>query len=148
MIAIPAPLRLRLDSAALVHNWRWLAQQSGSAATGAAIKADGYGLGARGVMERLYAAGCRDFFVATWAEAAALQPVIGNANLSVLHGVRAADMPVALREKVTKAILDINPNDPVGKEILTLNRATKYVPTKPENYKGLEAAARSAGLLK
>jgi phosphonate transport system substrate-binding protein len=59
-----------------------------------------------------------------------------------------ADMPAALREKVTKAILDIDPNDPVGKEILTLNRATKYVPTKPENYKGLETAARSAGLLK
>ena len=59
-----------------------------------------------------------------------------------------ADMPVALREKVTKAILDISPNDPVGKEILTLNRATKYVPTKEENYKGLETAARSAGLLK
>ena len=59
-----------------------------------------------------------------------------------------ADMPVALREKVTKAILDISPNDPVGKEILTLNRATKYLPTKAENYQGLEAAARSAGLLK
>jgi phosphonate transport system substrate-binding protein len=59
-----------------------------------------------------------------------------------------ADMPAAMREKVTKAILDITPNDPVGKEILTLNRATKYVPTKEENYKGLETAARSAGLLK
>lgn len=59
-----------------------------------------------------------------------------------------ADMPAAMRERVTKAILDINPNDPVGKEILTLNRATRYVPTKPENYKGLETAARSAGLLK
>jgi phosphonate transport system substrate-binding protein len=59
-----------------------------------------------------------------------------------------ADMPAAMREKVTKALLDINPNDPVGKEILTLNRATKYVPTKEENYKGLETAARSAGLLK
>jgi phosphonate transport system substrate-binding protein len=59
-----------------------------------------------------------------------------------------ADMPAAMREKVTKALLDISPNDPVGKEILTLNRATKYLPTKPENYKGLEAAARSAGLLK
>jgi phosphonate transport system substrate-binding protein len=59
-----------------------------------------------------------------------------------------ADMPVAMREKVTKALLDISPNDPVGKEILTLNRATKYLPTKPENYKGLETAARSAGLLK
>jgi phosphonate transport system substrate-binding protein len=59
-----------------------------------------------------------------------------------------ADMPAALREKVTQAILDISPNDAVGKEILTLNRATKYVPTKEENYKGLETAARSAGLLK
>ncbi len=59
-----------------------------------------------------------------------------------------ADMPAALREKVTKAILDISPNDPVGKEILALNRATKYLPTKAENYKGLETAARSAGLLK
>jgi phosphonate transport system substrate-binding protein len=59
-----------------------------------------------------------------------------------------ADMPAAMRERVTKAILDISPNDPAGKEILTLNRATKYVPTKAENYKGLETAARSAGLLK
>ncbi len=59
-----------------------------------------------------------------------------------------ADMPVALREKVTKALLDISPNDAVGKEILDLNRATKYLPTKAENYKGLETAARSAGLLK
>ena len=59
-----------------------------------------------------------------------------------------ADMPAALREKVTQALLDLSPNDPVGKEILTLNRATKYVTTKPENYKGLETAARSAGLLK
>ena len=59
-----------------------------------------------------------------------------------------ADMPAAMRERVTKAILDISPNDPVGKEILALNRATKYLPTKPENYRGLEAAARSAGLLK
>jgi phosphonate transport system substrate-binding protein len=59
-----------------------------------------------------------------------------------------ADMPAATREKVTKALLDISPADPVGKEILELNRATKYVPTKAENYKGLETAARSAGLLK
>jgi phosphonate transport system substrate-binding protein len=59
-----------------------------------------------------------------------------------------ADMPAAMRERVTKALLDISPNDPLGKEILSLNRATKYVPTKAENYKGLETAARSAGLLK
>jgi phosphonate transport system substrate-binding protein len=58
-----------------------------------------------------------------------------------------ADMPAAMREKVMKALLDLNPNTPEGKEILQLNRATRYVPTKPENYKGLEAAAKSAGLL-
>ena len=37
---------------------------------------------------------------------------------------------------------------PEGKEILTLNRATKYIPTKAENYQSLEAAGRSAGLIK
>ena len=33
------PLRLTIDSAALVHNWRWLADRAGVPA-GAAIKAD------------------------------------------------------------------------------------------------------------
>lgn len=59
-----------------------------------------------------------------------------------------ADMPAALREKVTKALLDIDPATAQGKEILDLNRATRYIPTQAGNYKGIEAAARSAGLLK
>jgi len=95
MIAVPSPLRLRLDRDALVANWRWLAAQSGAAACGAAIKADGYGLGARAVMRHLAAAGCRDFFVATWVEAAALMPLPDGVSLSVLHGVGASDMMAA-----------------------------------------------------
>jgi phosphonate transport system substrate-binding protein len=59
-----------------------------------------------------------------------------------------ADMPVALREKITKALLALDMNTPEGKEILTLNRASKYIPTTPDNYKGLEAAGKSAGLIK
>ena len=59
-----------------------------------------------------------------------------------------ADMPAPLREKITAAFLNLNMNNPEGKEILTLNRATKYIPTKPENYKGLENAGRSAGLIR
>ncbi|MBU3542984.1 putative selenate ABC transporter substrate-binding protein [Polynucleobacter sp. MWH-Loch1C5] len=70
-------------------------------------------------------------------------PAYFNYNWSV-H----ADMPAALREKITKAILAIDMNTPEGKEILTLNRASKYVPTKAENYKALERAGRSAGLIK
>ena len=59
-----------------------------------------------------------------------------------------ADMPAALKEKLTKAFLDLSPNTPEGKEVLALQRATRFVPTKADNYKGIEAAARSAGLLK
>ena len=59
-----------------------------------------------------------------------------------------ADMPVALREKITKALLALDMNTPEGKEILTLNRASKYIPTTPDNYKGLESAGKSAGLIK
>ena len=88
-----APLRLRLDSAALAHNWRTLDAMSGRAACGAAIKADGYGLGAAEVGRRLADTGCRDFFVATWAEAEALRHL--DLPLAVLHGVRAEDMDVA-----------------------------------------------------
>jgi alanine racemase len=95
MTGYTAPLRLSLSTEALVSNWRWLAAQSGSAACGAAVKANGYGLGAVEVVTRLRKAACRDFFVATWAEAAELADAIGDANLSVLHGVREADMPLA-----------------------------------------------------
>ncbi len=90
------PLRLTVDAEALAHNWRLLARASGQARCGAAVKANGYGLGARGAVERLAAAGCRDFFVATWAEAAALAPWPEGLRLSVLHGVRDEDMRTAL----------------------------------------------------
>jgi phosphonate transport system substrate-binding protein len=59
-----------------------------------------------------------------------------------------ADMPTALRERITKALLDLSMDTPEGKEVLTLNRATRYIPTKADNYKGLETAGRSAGLIK
>ena len=89
MTAPHSPLRLKIDSDALVANWRWLAGMSGGAACGAAVKANGYGVGARETVMHLANAGCRDFFVATWAEAEALLPWAGNASLTVLHGVSA-----------------------------------------------------------
>ncbi len=59
-----------------------------------------------------------------------------------------ADMPAALREKLAKAFLDLNANTPEGAEILKLQRATKFVPTKVSNYDGIRAAAENAALLK
>ncbi len=58
-----------------------------------------------------------------------------------------ADMPADLRNRLQKALLDIDPATPEGAEILKLNRATRYIPTTPDNYKGIEAAGRSAGLI-
>ena len=90
------PLRLTIDSAALVHNWRTLAERAGVPA-GAAIKANAYGLGAREAMDALYGAGCRDFFVAIWAEAEELGRVPEGANLAVLHGIGSDDVEASLR---------------------------------------------------
>ena len=70
-------------------------------------------------------------------------PPFFNYNWSV-H----ADMPVALREKISKALLALDMNTPEGKEILTLNRASRYVATKNENYKKFEEAGRMMGLIK
>ena len=59
-----------------------------------------------------------------------------------------ADMPVAQREKLAQAFIELSDATPEGREILQLQRATRFVPTRVENYQGIEAAARSAGLLK
>src|SRR6476646_2880104 len=90
------PLRLTVDRSAIQANWRWLAERAGVAA-GAAVKADGYGLGARETTEALIKAGCRDFFVSTWAEAEALGNLPGGVSLVVLHGVGPDDAEAALR---------------------------------------------------
>ncbi len=89
------PLRLTIDRSALQANWRWLQDRAGVPA-GAAIKADGYGLGAREAMVALYEAGCRNFFVSTWAEADELGEIPDDSELVVLHGVGPDDVEAAL----------------------------------------------------
>lgn len=89
------PLRLTIDRSAIQSNWRWLQQQAGVPA-GAAIKANGYGLGAPEAAAALVEAGCRDFFVSNWAEAAAVGALPSDARLVVLHGVGSDDVEAAL----------------------------------------------------
>ena len=59
-----------------------------------------------------------------------------------------ADMPAAQRERLARAFLDLSPATPEGRDILALQRATRFISTQAANYKGIETAARSAGLLK
>lgn len=96
------PLRLTVDRAALQANWRWLAERAGVPA-GAAIKADGYGIGARETFEALLDVGCRDFFVSTWWEAEQLGPVPDGVSLVVLHGPGPDDRIGAARPTLNSA---------------------------------------------
>ena len=59
-----------------------------------------------------------------------------------------SDMPAAMQKKITDAFLALDKATPEGKEILELQRASKFIPTKADNYKAIEAAAHNAGLLK
>jgi phosphonate transport system substrate-binding protein len=54
----------------------------------------------------------------------------------------------SLVKKLTDAFLRLDPKDPAHKEILALQRASRFVPSRLEEYKSIEQAARSAGLLK
>ena len=58
------------------------------------------------------------------------------------------DLDPALVKKLTDAFLALDINNPEHKEILALQRATRFIPTRAENYKSIEEAAKSAGLLK
>ena len=58
-----------------------------------------------------------------------------------------AEMPAALRDKLSAVFLSLSRDTAEGKEILELQRATRLIPSKADNYKGIEAAAKSAGLL-
>jgi len=58
------------------------------------------------------------------------------------------DLDPTLIKKLTDAFLRLDPANPADKELLDLQRASRFIPTRPDNYQGIEAAARSAGLLK
>lgn len=82
----PSALRLIVDRGALAANWKALDRLSGGAAAGAAVKADAYGLGVAAVVPTLWQAGCRDYFVAHWSEAAPVAARMPPSSVSVLHG--------------------------------------------------------------
>jgi len=54
----------------------------------------------------------------------------------------------ALAEKIKAAFLALDPANPEHKAILDLQAASRFIETSPENYKGIEDAARAADLLK
>jgi phosphonate transport system substrate-binding protein len=58
------------------------------------------------------------------------------------------DLDPKVIENIRKAFLALDAKNPAHAEILKLQRATRFISTKADNYKSIEEAARSAGLLK
>lgn len=58
------------------------------------------------------------------------------------------DLDPALVKKLTTAFLKLDAKNPAQKEILSLQRASRFIATKASNYDGIENAAKSAGLIK
>ena len=57
-------------------------------------------------------------------------------------------LDAAVAKKIVDAFIALDPKNPVHKEIMDLQRASKFIATKTSNYDGIESAAQSAGLLK
>jgi len=82
---------LTIDLAAIVDNYRLLAQKVAPAECAGVVKADAYGLGAAKVAPALWRAGCRTFFVALLDEGLALRRLLPDANIYTLDGLQGAD---------------------------------------------------------
>jgi len=78
---------LTVDLAAIVKNWKALAQRVVPADCAAVVKADAYGCGIDMVAAALAKAGCVTFFVAHLAEARQVRAAAPDAVIYVLNGV-------------------------------------------------------------
>ena len=95
---------LEVDLAAIVANWHRLSARHSSGPVAAVIKGDGYGLGARPVAAALYAAGCRQFFVAYLSEALAVREAVPGAMLAVLSGLIPGNEDAYLAHDLTPVL--------------------------------------------
>jgi alanine racemase len=88
---------LTIDLAAIVRNWKALAQRVVPADCAAVVKADAYGCGIDMVAAALAGAGCTTFFVAHLAEArqmrAAVRAAAPDAAIYVLNGIPPGTAP-------------------------------------------------------
>ncbi len=98
---------LTIDLDALRANYRAAGQACSPAKTGAAVKANAYGLGIAPVARALCAEGCETFFVATTIEGAELRQCLAPAALPeifILDGVQAGEWAIAFEHGLSPVI--------------------------------------------
>ena len=99
MSPVRAPVRLRIDLAALADNWRELARRAAPGRCAAVVKANAYGIGLSEAAPALWAAGARVFFVAHLNEGiAARRALPAEAQIYVLNGLESGADPADYAE--------------------------------------------------
>jgi alanine racemase len=94
MSPVRAPVRLRIDLAALADNWRELARRAAPGRCAAVVKANAYGIGLSEAAPALWGAGARVFFVAHLNEGiAARRALPAEAQIYVLNGLESGADP-------------------------------------------------------
>lgn len=57
------------------------------------------------------------------------------------------ELPTDLARRIEEAFLSLDASVPEQKAVLDLQRASRFIKTKPDSYESIESAARSAGLI-
>jgi alanine racemase len=96
--------RLSVRLPAVASNYRLCRRLAGPAAVAGVVKADAYGLGMAPVARTLERAGCDSFFVARIEEGVALRPIVPEARIFVLDGVRTDSMAALLAHRLTPVL--------------------------------------------
>ncbi len=96
--------RLTIDLSAVAANYRLLRERASGASTGAAVKGNGYGLGAVAVSTVLQGEGCNDFFVATVDEGIELRSALPAAQVWVLSGALPGTVDALIEHRLTPVL--------------------------------------------
>ncbi len=97
--------QVTIDLEALQSNYKTLAARAPAAETGAAIKADAYGLGIGPCSRALWNAGCRNFFVARPVEGEELRAVLPDAKIYVLDGLYDGQAGFYVKHRLIPALV-------------------------------------------
>jgi len=100
---LPIP-QLTINLAAIQANYRLLRDKASPAETGAAVKANGYGLGMIPTVHALHKAGCRTFFTAYASEAAQLREALTDVTVAPLHSLAPEQYPDMLARNITPVL--------------------------------------------
>ena len=99
--------RVTIDLGALQANYKTLAAQAPKAETGAAIKADAYGLGLAPCAKALWEVGCRSYFVARPLEGEELRAVLPDATIYVLDGLYSGQAAYYLKHQLIPSLISL-----------------------------------------